>query len=158
MMEQSILPRSSRDHELSCDQLAACACHLLHSEMAVITQVTGKTQRMLGSHGLSGPLVQICQGPLAQSICGHAAEMGVPLVIGNGLTHPLVNRHPAVTDLGIVSYIGHPLRDGRGPVRGVISVCNTRPRDWSEDDSRRLAVLARLAVQVLRHARFAPAA
>ena len=49
---------------------------------------------------------------------------------------------PAIGMLGIVAYIGVPLRGSGGSTIGTLCAIDTRPRTWTEDDARVLQDLA----------------
>lgn len=126
------------------DQLVGYACVALHSEISTISVSEPHWNRFIAVHGLPDALVETGGYVIEQSICGHVAAMGKPLEISDGHVHPLVSRSATVREVGIVSYLGHPLHAPDGRSIGAISVCNTRRRDWTEADHHTLSLLARL--------------
>jgi len=74
----------------------------------------------------------------------------VPVVIGDGLTHPEMQTSPLVTGpLGVRSYVSVPLTRHDGQTIGTLSVLDVVPRDVSEAELANLADLAALAVTQL---------
>ena len=133
------------------DQLVHYACNVLNSEIATISVSEPDWNRIVASHGLPYPLVAMGGCVTEQSICAHVAAMGQPLEIADGHVHPLVSRLATVREVGIVSYLGHPLHGPDGNSIGAICVCNTRRRDWTDADHHTLSLLARIADQTILH-------
>jgi GAF domain-containing protein len=65
-----------------------------------------------------------------------------PLVVRNAHDDPLVRDNLAIMDLGVVAYVGVPLRQGTGPVVGAVCAIDHRPRDWSDVQVKLLSELA----------------
>lgn len=126
------------------NRLAADASRTLKSEIGLVSIVCDECQLFLGASGLSGPLVQAGGTPISHSICAHVRAMERPLVIENGHVHPLVMHNKAVTELGIISYLGHPIYNAAQRCIGAVCVANTRMRRWQNTDVVQLSRIARM--------------
>ena len=66
------------------------------------------------------------------------------LVINDSRLNPLLEGNAAVTDLGVIAYLGEPVRSGDGEILGSLCVIDTVARDWSADDIVVIGDLARI--------------
>ena len=82
---------------------------------------------------------------LDHSICWQVAQMGVPLIVEDAYSHPLLMNHPAVTELGIAAYLGLPVPQGTDGALLVLCAAEKHRRYWSRTD---IATLRDAAAQV----------
>lgn len=125
------------------DVYAREARKTLHSEMAIVSLVMSDRQFYKSCLGLTGPLENKRESPIAFSLCKIGVERRKPVVICDGQAEAEYANHPAITELKIRSYLGVPLFDENDYALGTLCVANLEPRQWTEDDIETLAVLAR---------------
>lgn len=136
------------------DALAREAAEMLRAPIALVSLVDAVGQRFPGLHGLGGWAGAARATPLSHSICRHVVRIGAPLAIGDSRRHPLTADNGAVIELGVVAYLGAPLRDASGAIAGAFCVIDVRPRSWRARSRQALAEFALLAEAELG---FAPA-
>ncbi len=120
------------------DRVAALVCDLLQVPVALVSLVDEERQVFPGQRGLG----EVRQTPLSHSFCQHVVRSGEPLVVDDARSHPLVKENPAVDDLSVVAYAGHPITDAQGRVLGSLCAIASEPRAWSAADLDRLRSLA----------------
>jgi GAF domain-containing protein len=84
--------------------------------------------------------------PLSHSICKHVVATGEPLVIADTRLDERVHDNAAVTEMGVVSYLGMPLFSASGLGLGSFCVMDVKPRAWSE---REIEIVRELALSVM---------
>jgi GAF domain-containing protein len=145
---KSILPlEGSRARIL--DRIVHLAADLLDSPMAMITIVEGDRQVFAAQVGLPEDVAVAGYTPLDHSICQYAVGTGKPLVVSDARTHRLLHGHPAVSFLGVVAYVGMPLVTNDGEAIGTLCVVDVVPRQWSDEELARLAILADISMDEL---------
>ena len=80
--------------------------------------------------------------PLSHSFCKLVRDMDAPLVISDSRRDARVKDNPAVSELGVISYLGAPIHDPSGKPIGSLCVFNSVPRDWSQADQTMIQELA----------------
>ncbi len=138
------------------DRVTGLAARLLKTNTALLSLVDGDRQFFKSECGLPSPYAEARQTPLSHSFCKHVVSSNETLVIGDSRRNPLVERNAAVTDLGVVAYLGEPVRSVDGEVLGSLCVIATVARDWSADDIAVIGDLARIIeheIHVREHAR-----
>ncbi|MDF1501355.1 GAF domain-containing sensor histidine kinase [Roseisolibacter sp. H3M3-2] len=124
------------------DRFTRLAARLLRAPVALVSLVDADRQFFKSQVGLPDPVAESRETPLSHSFCRHAVERGAPLVVADAHAHPLVRDNGAVTDLGIVSYLGIPLATSDGVVLGTICVLDHTPRSWAPEELQTLGDLA----------------
>ncbi|RYZ93752.1 MAG: sensor histidine kinase, partial [Proteobacteria bacterium] len=84
--------------------------------------------------------------PLSHSFCQHVVRTEQPLVVTNAKENPLVKDNLAIPDLGVLAYLGMPIRLKSGAVIGSFCAIDGKVRDWSTSD---MAALEDLAASVV---------
>lgn len=128
--------------EESFDRATRLAARLLSVPVSLVTIVAADRQFFKSQQGLGEPWASRRETPLSHSFCKHVVADDRPLVVADARQHPLVASNAAVDDLGVVAYLGVPVRDDAGQPLGALCAINDRPRRWDDDD---LAVLEDLA-------------
>ncbi len=137
----------SRDEAF--DQLTSLAARLLHVKASLITLVGEERQYFKSAVGVDEPWRSAGGTPLSHSFCRHAVESGTTLLIEDARENPLVADNPAVSELGVISYAGIPIRTPAGDVVGTLCVLDSVPRQWTSEEVRMLEVLADTATDLL---------
>ena len=124
------------------DAITRLAAAALGASGALVTLVDADRQWFKSSYGLAEPWAGRRQTPLSHSFCQHVVALDAPLAIEDAREHPLVRESLAIPDLGVIAYLGAPLRDRDGQVIGSMSVLERHARRW---DARELALLTDFA-------------
>jgi DNA-binding CsgD family transcriptional regulator len=124
------------------DRLTRVAAQALGAPIALVSLVDDHRQFFKSACGLTEPLASIRETPLSHSFCQYVVASSAPLIVGNARIHPLVCRNMAVTELGVVAYLGIPLALPHGMTLGSFCVVDTEPRHWSTDDRQIMTALA----------------
>ncbi|MGE3819629.1 MAG: ATP-binding protein, partial [Isosphaeraceae bacterium] len=128
--------------EPSFDRITRLAVRLHAVPVALVTLVDVDRQFFKSSIGLPEPWAGRRQSPLSHSFCKHVVASGAPLLVSDAREDPAHRGNGAVVDLGVVSYLGVPLRTPTGAVLGSLCVIDVEPRTWSEEDLVALRDLA----------------
>jgi signal transduction protein with GAF and PtsI domain len=128
------------------DRLTRLISRSLQAPVALVTLVDADRQWFKSAVGLPEPLASQRQTPLSYSICQHVVASGLPLVIIDARTHPLVSTNPAVMEFGVLAYAGIPLVTSEGHTLGAFCAMDTQPRRWTAEE---LEILWDLAAAVM---------
>ena len=133
--------------EESFDRFTRLAKAILGAEASLVTLVTQSRQFFKSHCGLGEPLRTERQNDISYSFCRHVVEGGQPFVVEDAREDERVKTNPAVTEVGVVAYLGMPLATRDGHIFGSLCVVEGHPRKWSESD---LSCLSDLADAVMR--------
>ena len=128
--------------EVSFDRLTRLASRLLRSPTSLVSLVDESRQFFKSAAGLPEPWCTIRQTPLSHSFCRHVVESAEPLVVNDARTDPILQHNGAVSDLGVIAYLGIPLKTGDGHVLGSFCVIEGVPREWTDADIETMTDLA----------------
>jgi PAS domain S-box-containing protein len=128
------------------DQLARLAARILLTPVALICFVDRDRQWFASSTGLNEPWASARQTPLSHSFCQHVVHSGEPFVVTDAREHPLVATNRAISDLGVISYAGVPLRTSDGHIVGSFCGIDHKPRIWTSHELTILHDLAATAI------------
>jgi GAF domain-containing protein len=117
---------------------------------SLISLVNGRRQFVKSAFGLPEPWLSARQIPLSHSICKHVVASGQPLFVNDAARHPTLSHNPAIKDLEIVAYAGHPLKTADGHVLGTLCAIDSKPRQWTDEDRLLLADLAAFVTAEIR--------
>jgi GAF domain-containing protein len=132
------------------DRIARVAARRLDAPIALVSLVDRDRQFLKSCVGVDGEMASTREAPLSQSFCKHVVHSERALVVSDAREDPLLRANRAVTDLGVVAYLGIPIVDDAGAVLGSFCVVDHRPRDWSEAQR---AVMEKLAAEVIAELR-----
>jgi hypothetical protein len=128
------------------DRLTAEAAKRLGTPLALMTLVDDHRQFFASHFGLQGEVAEVRQTPLEYSFCKYVAAFDEAFRVTNCLAHPLARQLPAVTEKGVRSYLGVPLRTREGHAIGSFCVVDLEPRQWRPEDHDVLKELAQQAM------------
>ncbi|WZO99264.1 PAS domain-containing protein [Isosphaeraceae bacterium EP7] len=137
------------ESEESFDRLTRLASKFLNAPVALVSLVDADRQFFKSCVGLPQPWASRRETPLSHSFCRHIVESGEPLVIEDARPHPLVATNLAIGDLGVIAYLGAPIRVG-GHVLGALCVIDGKPRTWADQDVETLVELAEVVSSEIR--------
>ncbi|MEO8689910.1 MAG: GAF domain-containing protein [Solirubrobacteraceae bacterium] len=124
------------------DRLTRLAMNLLNAPVAQVSLVDEDRQFFKSAYGLDEPWASARETPLSHSICQHAVDARVPLVIEDARNHPLVRDNLAISELNVVAYAGIPLITAAGDALGTLCVIDHKPRAWTREQIETLETLA----------------
>jgi DNA-binding CsgD family transcriptional regulator len=124
------------------DRLTRMAACSLGAPVALVSLVDERRQFFKSACGLPEPFATLRETPLSHSFCQHVVASAAPLIIGNARRHPLVCENRAITELGVMAYLGVPLAVSHGMIIGSFCVVDTEPRHWTIDDRQIMLALA----------------
>jgi diguanylate cyclase (GGDEF)-like protein/PAS domain S-box-containing protein len=124
------------------DRLTALAARVLRAPVALVSLVDADRQYFTSCLGLPEPWASARETPLSHSICQHVVASAGPISIADARADPRVCSSGAVSELGVVAYLGVPLVAPTGHTLGSFCVIDTVPRAWTPDDVDILTTLA----------------
>lgn len=131
------------------ERLTRLASRLVHVPAAFVNLVDDRRDFLQSCFGFGEPLSTVRQLE-ETTFCHYALGRGEPLVIGDAREHPVYRTVPAVTSMGLVSYVGVPIRDAQSRPLGTFCVVDYHPRRWTDDEVQVLSELAASAEREIR--------
>jgi len=131
------------------DRLTRLAAVICWAPTALIAFVAEDREHFKSACGLPEPLASLRQIPLDFSISQHVVATRDVLVVSDARRHPALRDNLAITELGVVAYLGAPLITSDGHCLGSISVLDWRARDWTDEQVAMLQDLAATTVTEL---------
>ena len=128
------------------DRLTRLATALLHAPVALVSLVDADRQFFKSAQGLAEPWATLRQTPLSHSFCQHVVGTGEALVVRDAREDPRLAGNLAIPELGVIAYVGVPLKTGGGEVLGSFCAIDTVPREWTDEE---LSVVRDLAAATL---------
>ena len=134
------------DTEESFDRLTRLVRQFLHVPVALVSLVDDRRQFFKAAAGLGGWAGEARETPLTHSFCQHVVTSGQPLVVPDARAHEMLCTNLAVPDLGIIAYLGFPIRSPDGFVLGSFCAIDTQPRTWVQHEIDLMAELTQLVM------------
>jgi signal transduction histidine kinase/PAS domain-containing protein len=116
------------------DRLVGMASRMLGAPISLVTLIDEDRQWFASSVGLPQPWSTARQTPLTHSFCQHVVDTEAPLVVTDARADAILHASLAISELGVVSYAGCPLRAPGGEVLGAFCVADGQPRRWGEQE------------------------
>lgn len=116
------------------DRITRLTTSLLGVPVSLVSLVDADRQFFKSQVGLPDPWASRRETPLSHSFCQLIAGTGQPLVVGDARTDARVRDNLAVAELGVIAYLGVPLRMADGHVLGALCAIDGAPRDWVPQD------------------------
>src|SRR6266508_6624421 len=110
------------------------AARLLRAPIALVTLVDDERQTVKSSFGLPEPWASALELPTNWGFCVTTLTGGKARMVAAVVDDFDFADDPAVADLGAVSVACVPLLDDAELGIGVLSVIDTSPRSWNEED------------------------
>ena len=136
--------------EAEFDRLTHLAARLLNAPVGLVSLVTAGRQFFKSCIGLPEPWATRRETPLSHSFCQYGIRSTGPHIVEDAREDPLLRDNPAISELGVVAYLGIPLVTDRGHVLGFFCVIDTEPRTWTPSEVRTLTDLAASVMTELR--------
>lgn len=135
--------------DASFDALTALAAFITGAPIALVSLVDSERQWFKSRVG-----IEATETSRDVSLCGHVVANGQPLIVPDTIEDPRFADNPSVVgDPKVRFYTGYPLLAEQDVVLGTLCVADTKPRELSEIQHRKLAMLAKLAVLQLDYHR-----
>jgi PAS domain S-box-containing protein len=131
------------------DGLVHLAVRAVVAPVGLLTFVDEDRLHIVAGHGLPARLTGVRETRRDWSFCQYVVSEDAPLAVGDARDEPALRGSPAVTELGVVAYLGHPVHDAKGHPLGSLCVVDVAPRQWSDSDIAALAEAAHLIERVI---------
>lgn len=119
----------------------------MQTPVALVSLVDDHRQFFKSCVGLPEPWAKTRQTPLTHSFCKHVVSSSEPLCVADARTHPLLKHNLAITDLGVIAYLGIPLTTAEGYTLGSFCVIDDVPREWTAQEIHILKDLTALVIE-----------
>lgn len=116
----------------------------LNCPVALVSILDEDRQVFIAHLGLPEKWAEAAETPLTHSFCQHVVRDKQPLIIGDATIHDLVRNNLAITDLGVISYMGVPVTLPDGMVIGALAAIDGEPRTWTESELELLSRIGKL--------------
>lgn len=120
--------------EVEFDRFTRLAARLLGCPVSLFSLVDRDRQFFKSSVGLESPWKERRQTGLQHSFCQHVVTSGAPLIVSDARNDDRVCDNLAIRDLGVIAYLGVPVRSADGSVLGSFCVIDGGPRHWTDED------------------------
>jgi signal transduction histidine kinase len=128
------------------DRLTSLASMVLDVPVSLVSLVDDHRQFFKSQTGLPEPWCNSRETPLSHSFCKEVVKLHEPLIIEDARLAPLVAMNMAIPELGVIAYLGIPLKLSSGVVLGSFCAIDTKPRKWRDVDIEILSTLAASAI------------
>ncbi len=116
------------------DRLTSLGARVVQAPVSLVSLVCEDRHYLKSVYGMS--LATGRNLPMSHSFCRHVVESGAPLVLPDARESPLLRDNQAISDLGVVAYVGIPLKTTDGFVLGTFCVIDHQPRLWCDEEIR----------------------
>lgn len=140
-LKESALLDSPEDERI--DRLTRLTASLLGVPVALVSVVDADRQFFKSQTGLPEPWRSRRQTPLSHSFCQWVVAGDEEVVVGDALSHPVLQSNLAIRDLNVLAYAGVPFRARPGEPLGSFCAIDHRRREWQANE---LAVLRDLSL------------
>ena len=124
------------------DRFTRLAARLVGAPITLVSLVDDRRQFFKSAVGMTQ-----AEPRLSHSFCKHVVAEAAPLIVSDAREHPLLHANLAVTELGVVAYLGMPLVSGDGHALGSFCAVDMAPRQWREEDVAAMRELASLVME-----------
>ena len=114
----------------------------LNVPVALVSLVEAHRQVFASHQGLAEPWCSRGETPLSHSFCQHVVVREEPLVVEDAREDARLRDNLAIRDLGVVAYLGVPLRTPDGHTVGSLCAIDGAPRAWTPADVESMEALA----------------
>ena len=126
----------------SFDTITRLVARQLDVPLALVSLVDDRQQFFAGATGLTDELLSCRSVPSSNSLCHRVVTSQAPLRVADARRHPELFDTPAVTEFGVVAYLGVPITTASGHTLGSLCAIAPFARPWMDDDERLLRDLA----------------
>ena len=126
------------------DRLTRLVCLFLNVPVSLVSLVDDQRQFFKAACGLGGWAGEARETKLTHSFCQHVVTSGEQLIVSDAREHPLLKANLAIPDLGVIAYLGFPIRTPDGFILGSFCAIDTKPRAWTKSEVDLMAELTEL--------------
>lgn len=128
--------------EPSFDRLTRLAHRFLDAPTALVNLVDDGRVYCKSCIGPGEPRTGAHPVPLDHAYCPLVVASGAPVAIEDASMDAELSKLPVHSELGVVAYLGVPLKTSEGHILGTLCVADTRPHRWTEEQREVLEDLA----------------
>jgi phosphoserine phosphatase RsbU/P len=128
------------------DKLTRLAARILKCPVALVSLVDDRRQFFKSCVGLDEPWRSRRETPLSHSFCQYVVASETPLIVNDARQDAVLCGNHAVDELGVVAYVGIPIRASDGLVLGSFCVIDNCPRIWTDEQ---IEILTELTSSVM---------
>jgi diguanylate cyclase (GGDEF)-like protein/PAS domain S-box-containing protein len=139
----------------SLDRIVNLASKALKAPVSLVSLIAEDRQVFVAQLGLCSPWREQGETPLSHSFCQYVVATNKVLRVEDARLDPCLKSNGAIKDLGVVAYLGAPLRLDCGVTLGALCLIEPHPRVWTDDDEALLQDYAALVVQEIELRRIA---
>lgn len=134
------------------DNLTRLAADMLEAPVSLVSilDFEGNRQFFKSQLGLADPWAKRRETPLSHSFCQHVVRKDEALVVDNALSHPLLQDNLAVSELGVIAYLGVPVYAPGEVPAGALCVIGGEPRTWTEAEVETMHRIAICVTDTIR--------
>ncbi|NGP18540.1 GAF domain-containing protein [Devosia aurantiaca] len=114
--------------------------------VAVVSLLEEDKQVFAAHRGLPAAWAERGETPLTHSFCQYVVKEEEYLRVEDARQHPVLKDNLAIDDLGVVAYLGVPLRLPDGTTVGALAAIDSKPRDWTDEELDLLSSVAEVVV------------
>lgn len=132
------------------DRMTRLATRILGAPVSLMSLVSPEQQFFKSAYGLPDDLKDTRATPLSHSMCQYVVTQNQGLAVHDARTHPLLKHNGAIEDLGVIAYLGEPIRSPNGQVLGSFCAIDDKPHLWTAEDQAILRDLADMIESEMR--------
>jgi PAS domain S-box-containing protein len=114
--------------------------------VAVVSLLEEDRQVFAAHKGLPDEWAERGETPLTHSFCQYVVKEEDYLRVSDAREHPVLKDNLAIDDLGVIAYLGVPLRLPDGTVVGALAAIDGKPRLWTDQELELLYSVAEVVV------------
>ncbi len=118
--------------------------------VAIVSLLEEDRQVFAAHAGLPPVWAEKGETPLTHSFCQYVVREEANLSVADARLHPVLKDNLAISDLGVIAYLGTPLRLPSGEVVGALAAIDVEARQWSEKDRVLLESIAEVVSDKIR--------
>lgn len=118
--------------------------------VAIVSLLEEDRQVFAAHAGLPTVWAEKGETPLTHSFCQYVVREEENLLVDDARLHPVLKDNLAIRDLGVIAYLGTPLRLPSGEVVGALAAIDTDARAWSDRDRLLLESIAEVVSDKIR--------
>lgn len=132
------------------DRFTRLASKILRCPVSLVSLVDDNRQFFKSQIGLPGVFARKRETPLSHSFCQHVVRGGESLIIPDARNDARVAQNLAIPELGVIAYLGVPVRTDDGFILGSFCAIDGQPRDWTKEEVGLLEDLGRALASEIR--------
>jgi signal transduction histidine kinase/ActR/RegA family two-component response regulator len=130
--------------EKAFDRIVELVARTLGCPISLISIIDRDQDRQFfkAAHGLTPPVSDCRQTPLAYSFCKTVVAEHDTVDVPDAREDPRFWDNPAVTELDVIAYLGAPVVDATGAAVGSLCAVSPTPRTWTDVERETVQTLA----------------